>query len=74
MKVYFSPSTLGFYPEIFKPIYEGKKSWPSDVIELTDDEYEQFNQSPPQGKQIGADVDGRPSWVDMIATLPEQDA
>lgn len=71
---YFSPTTLGFYPEHWKS--DGSftdESWPSDAVLITEDEsITYWKQSAPEAKQLGV-VDGRPAWVDMPPLSSEQE-
>lgn len=61
--VFFSATTLGFYPEERKEEYEEASAWPADAVDLTDDELATYwKQCPPQGKLLGS-KNGRPAWV-----------
>lgn len=57
----WSPSSSGFYPESEKERLKEIGAWPSDGVEVTEEEYEALFQVPP-GKYIDT-VDGRPGWV-----------
>lgn len=63
--VYFSASSLGFYPKEWKT--DGtytKESWPADAVLLSGWMADIFwKQNPPQGKILGADGNV-PAWVD----------
>lgn len=61
-RIYFSPSTLGFYDEQDKFRFE---HWPNDVVEVSATVRSEFTSIPPDGKTIAADVDGFPSWQDV---------
>ncbi|MFL1475386.1 tail fiber assembly protein [Pseudomonas grimontii] len=69
--VYFSPTTLGFYPADWKD--DGTytdANWPEDAILLTEEQSDPFfRQSPPPGKTIGV-YNGLPSWVEIPVYLP----
>lgn len=67
MLYYFSPTTLGFYPEGMKDDYVKAGSWPDDGIPVSEDTWSEFVSQAPDGKTLGV-VDGNPAWVD----LPEQ--
>lgn len=73
MENYFwSPSTLSFYPESLKPVYEQSGSWPSDAISVTQEERESYTTSDaPEGKVRGAGKNGRPAWVNKPAVSEE---
>lgn len=72
MKVYFSASTLSFTPGSWRD--DGTytdETWPSDAIEMSQDEIDKYWKVPtPEGKILGASDGGRPTWVD--APKPSQ--
>jgi len=72
MAIYFSATTLGFYPKELKSVYGDVNTWPNDAVKITDAVYAQYQQSPPEGKQIGSDGKGQPTWVDIPQPTPEQ--
>ena len=67
MKAYFSSSKLTFIPDYWRN--DGTYSdetWPKDAVLLTQEESDTYwRVSPPEGKQLGASMDGRPAWVDV---------
>lgn len=69
---------MGLYPDSILKMYEDAGSLPDDLVEITDEQYEEFAGASPDGKQIGADEDGMPCWVDFHTTnedrLPEEGA
>lgn len=72
--MYYSATTLSFYPPDLRRDYERAGSWPEDAVLVDSEEYAQYGQGqPPPGMQRGADADGRPAWVsiphDPIETL-----
>lgn len=63
--VYFSATTLGFYPEDRKSEYEDAGVWPTDAVALTDSEASTYwRQATPGGQRLGAKK-GRPVWIDL---------
>jgi hypothetical protein len=38
MKIFYSDSTRGFYPEVMRDAYEAAGTWPADARAVTDDE------------------------------------
>lgn len=63
-KYFFSPSTLGFYPESMFDLYIAAGTLPEDIVEVTDEEYSEYSGQPPLGKTRGV-KDGKPAWVDL---------
>lgn len=71
--MYFSKTTLGFYPDDMKPDYEKAGSWPSDAVELTEEEAATYwCKQAPAGEQLGGDAEGRPCWVAIPEPSPEE--
>ncbi|AVU59591.1 tail fiber assembly protein [Escherichia coli] len=62
---YFSPSTLGFYPEEMKSLYIAANTWPDDLVGVSDDVFLTYSGMPPEGQTRGADENGQPVWVDL---------
>lgn len=54
-----------FYPMSMRANYEASGSWPSSYVEVDEDEFLQYSQNPPEGKQRGTGSDGHPAWVDI---------
>ena len=70
--IWFSGKTKGFYPEELRESYEAQGAWPSDAVEMTDDEKALFwCANPPDGKVLGS-LKGRPVFVDAPAPSPEE--
>jgi hypothetical protein len=44
-------------------MYEGAGTWPADAVPIDDWIFEEFIQTPPEGKQRGV-LDMMPAWVD----------
>ncbi len=66
MKIYYSAATNGFYPSNLKSTYESAGTWPADAVELSETEQSSYwRQQPPVGKNLGADANGRPVFVDL---------
>jgi len=63
--IYFSASSLSFYPKAWKDDGSyAEDKWPADAVLLSNflaDIY--WRKTPPQGKILGS-KDGRPAWVD----------
>ncbi|WP_051145185.1 tail fiber assembly protein [Thiomicrorhabdus sp. Kp2] len=75
MKIFFSATTGGFYPSTMQADYKAVGTWPADAIELTELEKATYwRKQPPEGKKLGADVDGRPLWVDLPPLSAEEQA
>lgn len=65
MAIYFSESTLSFYPADLQNEYNDAGSMPNDLVEISEDEERiYFCQSAPNGKKIGSD-NGRPVWIEL---------
>lgn len=63
MTMYFSPTTLGFYPDELRVDYENSGSWPADAASISDTDYKTYQTPPPPGKILGA-VNGAPAFID----------
>lgn len=64
----FSKSTLSFYPAEMEEAYQQAGTWPDDGVDVTEEIFNEFNSTAPDGKQRGADADGYPAWVDIPQT------
>ena len=62
MKILFSPSNCAFYVAEWKNDYLAANNWPADLIAITESEYNNFKQQPPDGKILGS-KNGSPAWV-----------
>ena len=69
MSMYFNPETTGFMPLELKSDYEQAGVWPKDALEVSDEVYNSFRQTPPTGKVLGV-LDGAPAWVDAPEATP----
>ncbi len=70
--VFFSPSTLGFYPAELMEDFKSSGSLPEDAVELSAKDSQNFwKVSPPEGKKLAASR-GRPVWKDLPARTAEQ--
>uniref|UniRef100_Q31HT5 Uncharacterized protein n=1 Tax=Hydrogenovibrio crunogenus (strain DSM 25203 / XCL-2) TaxID=317025 RepID=Q31HT5_HYDCU len=66
MTIHYSATKNAFFDDALKSDYEQFNSWPSDAIKMTDAEVSTYHgKQSPQGKQLGADANGRPIWVDL---------
>lgn len=54
-----------------KPEYEANGMWPEEGIDVALSVSDEYTGQPPDGKVLGAGVDGMPAWVD--APPPSQD-
>ncbi|KAB0556244.1 tail fiber assembly protein [Pantoea stewartii] len=67
MTYVFSPSNKNFYPTELEAEYRKSNTWPSDGIEVSDDVFNQFSGTPPEGKTRGVGADSMPAWADLPA-------
>lgn len=73
MEYRYSASTNSFYPESLIDTYISFGALPDDAKPCSATEYAEYATSePPIGKERGADVNGRPSWVDFKPQTLEQ--
>lgn len=63
---YYSPSTNGFYPSIFKTAYLVAGSWPVDAVQVSESVFTEFSQSL-VGKIRTTNNNGMPCWIDAPA-------
>jgi len=70
MATFFSASTLWFYNDSDKAKYESGIGWPTDAVELSDDEVLTYTQTAPVGYVLGADASGKAAWI--AAPTPDQ--
>jgi hypothetical protein len=61
----FSASTGCFYPDELLQDYRDNHSLPADLITVNDGVFHEFTGVPPEGKQRGVGIDGKPAWVDV---------
>ena len=68
MRVYFSASSLAFYPEDFKKDYEKSRTWPVDTVLVSPETFDEYAlQEKPIGKRLSSE-NGFPAWVDDTPT------
>ncbi|MFX4313399.1 tail fiber assembly protein [Enterobacter sp. 63] len=68
----FSASALGFFALDLKDVYDSAGTWPDDAVSIDTDTWRQFISTVPAGKQLGADAQGMPAWVDIPAPTAEE--
>ncbi|WLG37610.1 tail fiber assembly protein [Pseudomonas rhodesiae] len=62
--IFYSAQDCGFLFLSERSAYDAAGTWPPDVVEVTEDDWQNFGQkSPPPGMRRGSDADGRPAWV-----------
>ena len=71
MDYLFSAKTLAFYPVSEKESYIKSGTLPDDVVAVSSDIRDEFNFTPPAGKQLGA-IDSLPAWVDIPPPTHEE--
>jgi hypothetical protein len=68
--MFFSPSNPAIYSDSLYDEYLKAGTWPSDVVEISDEMAKEFHPTQqPVDKILGAGKDGLPKWVD----IPEPD-
>ena len=60
---FFSEKSNSFYYEDMKDAYIAAGTLPDDIVLVSDDIFEKYTQSPPQGKVRGIKK-GMPAWID----------
>ncbi len=61
----FSSEKLGFYNSDDSELYITAGSWPTDLVEITEDMYSTYaGVGIPSGKMLGCEA-GMPTWVDL---------
>lgn len=71
MKIYFSPTTLAFYPDEFKKEYQKSGSWPSDAILVEYGAFKKYSlEVPPMGFKLGV-TNNSPCWVEDEDSVEE---
>lgn len=71
MDYLFSAKTLAFYPVSEKESYIKSGTLPDDVVAVSGEIRDEFNFTPPAGKQLGA-IDSLPAWVDVPPPTHEE--
>ncbi|MFZ5416815.1 tail fiber assembly protein [Enterobacter roggenkampii] len=70
MKSVYSPSEHAIYNAALYEDYKRAGTWPTDGIEISDEDAIKFNGSnEPAGKQVGQDSTGALCWVDRPAPV-----
>jgi len=73
--IYYSAKDCGFVFLAERAAYDAAGTWPSDAIEVTEEEWRMFGQQPPPpGMRRGSDDEGRPAWVTPKPTVEEATA
>lgn len=66
--MFWSPTDLAFYPGRYYDRYKAAGTWPKDAISVTMDVFALYSAQPPTGHARGADADGSPMWVAVVAS------
>ncbi|MBS9429055.1 MULTISPECIES: tail fiber assembly protein [Photorhabdus] len=70
---YYSPKRDNFYPAEFKQDYIDAGSFPDDVIEVSNDIYQEYAaNNAPEGKYRIAGKNGLPEWADIPPPTKEE--
>lgn len=69
---FFSASALGFFAQDLKDVYDAAGTWPDDAVSIDNDTWRQFIFTQPPGKQLGADAQGMPVWIDNPEPTAEE--
>lgn len=69
---FFSASALGFFAQDLKDVYDSAGTWPDDAVSIDNDTWRQFIFTQPLGKQLGADAQGMPVWIDNPEPTEEE--
>jgi hypothetical protein len=67
MKIWFSPSSVSFYPDVLKDSYIRAGTFPDDVIEVSEKDFATYSGTPPEGKERGVNEEGLPCWGEIVA-------
>lgn len=72
--MFFNITNFGFYDPEDKPYYG--EHWPdnSELIEISDSDYETFSGSPPQGHKLGISNNKTLIWVEIPGQIAENNA
>ncbi|WP_336212022.1 tail fiber assembly protein [Enterobacter sp. P82] len=65
MTTYYSATTNGFYPEIWKQSYELGGEWPADAVEVSEHWHDYLVKNQGSGKEISANEYGYPVLKDV---------
>lgn len=69
MQMGFSAKSNAFYFLDEEAAYRRNGIWQEDIIPVSDEVWQQFAGTPPEGKQRGSGKEGMPVWTD----IPEQE-
>lgn len=69
---FYSASKNAFYPEILKGRYEENAGWPDDAVAVSEEIFNRFLNTPPEGKCRVAGDDGLPSWGNIPLPTVEE--
>ena len=68
----YSATRDAFFPVVMQDIYELAGTWPVDGVEVDDDCFKIFTDTPPDGKTRGTTGNGQPAWVEITPPTKEQ--
>lgn len=68
MTKFYSVKTGGFYPSEMRGDYEVAGTWPSDAVEISDDDHSALIDGQSSGKIISSGPDGQPILMDPAPT------
>lgn len=71
MTYFFSPSQNAFYDGELQDAYDASNTWPEDAVEVSQDIFQKYTSSPPDGKVRGI-ITGEPGWVDIPPLSSEE--
>lgn len=69
---YYSASNNAFYPDVLRDEYEQAGSWPNDLLEISDGDYNALFDGQSAGKVITAGDDGHPVLTDPPPPTKDQ--
>lgn len=72
MNYVYSSSTNSMYPLDLKEDYLNAGSWPEDGIEISEEDYREYNSTPPNGMMLGS-VNGLPCWIEIPPPTHEEE-
>lgn len=61
-----------FYPVEMKDLYLNAGSWPDDGVEVSEDVFNEFSGTPPDGKVRVEGENGMPEWADIPPRTTEE--
>lgn len=64
--MFFSRSSNAFFASALARAHKRAGTWPSDAVEVSEEEWQEYGLGqPPEGKLLGSDENGRPTWVQI---------